>query len=184
MPTKEALDESGENEIAEVKAKKGIQSITVYATVDPTSYILFKVREDLVQHFGIKPVASSIVDSDKVFVPKKKTKTASTGKSPVTVSDGGGGNISGRTSKLIGRAIKIPTGSGYFRKGKGGTKAIKEVTIRVPSSMSLLAIVLWINTAFKTQAKKPTYFKTPSGARVTLNTTFENKAKLANKKNE
>ena len=115
---------------------------------------------------------------------RKRNKTASTGKSPVTISSIGGGSVSSRTSKLIGRAIKIPTGGGYLRKSKGGDKAIKEVTIRVPSCMSLAAIALWINTAFTQATKKPTYFKTPAGSRVTLNGTFENKAKLANKKNE
>lgn len=173
-----------EEEIKEAKEKKGIQSITVSATVDPTSYTQFKVREDLIAHFGISPVAKSIVDSDQLFVAKKKTKTASTAKSPVTISSSGGGSMSSGTSKIIGRAIKIPTGGGYSRKGKGGEKVIKEVTIRVPSSMSLLAIVLWINTAFTQASKKPSYFKTPAGSRVSINGSFDDKTKLANKKNE
>jgi len=183
MPTKETLDLIGEDEIKAAKSKKGIQSVTVFATVDPTSYTQFKVREDLIEHFGIKPVAASVTDGDQVFIPKKKTKAASTGKKPITISSGGGGSMGG-TSKLIGRAIKIPTGGGYERNSKGGKKAIKEVTIRVHSCMSLLAIALWINTAFLKKPKQPTYFKTPAGTRVTLNSLFNNKTKLANKKNE
>ncbi|MFB8795549.1 MAG: hypothetical protein U7126_15315 [Microcoleus sp.] len=183
MPTADLLP-IAEDEIKEAKGKKGIQSITVSATVDPTSYTQFKVREDLIAHFGISPVAKSIVDSDQLFVAKKKTKTASTAKSPVTISSGGGGSMSSGTSKIIGRAIKIPTGGGYSRKGKGGDKVINEVTIRVPSCMSLLAIALWINSAFTGTTKKPSYFKTPAGTRVILDSSFENKAKLANKKNE
>jgi len=183
MPTKETLDLIGEDEIKAAKSKKGIQSVTVFATVDPTSYTQFKVREDLIEHFGIKPVAASVTDGDQVFIPKKKTKAASTGKKPITISSGGGGSMGG-TSKLIGRAIKIPTGGSYQRKVKGVAKNINEVTIRVPSCMSLLAIALWINTAFTEKTKTPTYFKTPAGTRVFLNGSFAAKDKLANKKNE
>ncbi len=183
MPTAENLAPIGEDEIKAAKSKKGIQSVTVSATVDPTSYTQFKVREDLIAHFGITPASKSIAESDKLFVPKKKT--ASTAKShPVTVSGGGGGGTRSGTSKLIGRAIKIPTGGSYQRKVKGAAKDINEVTIRVPSSMSLLAIVLWINTAFTEKTKKPTYFKTPAGTKVFLNGSFADKTKLANKKNE
>jgi hypothetical protein len=164
--------------------QKGTQSITVSANVDPTAYVQFKVREDLIKHFDIKPYAPSIADGDKVFVAKRKAVTGGTGKKPVTVVNAGAGTVKSSSSQIIGRAIKIPTSGGYTRKVKGSQKAIKEVTVRVPSNMSLAAICLWINSAFTQASKKPTYFKTPAGARVSINGSFTDKSKLANKKNE
>ena len=164
-------------------AKKGIQSVTVSATVDPTAYVQFKVREDFVKHFDIAAVPTSIIDSDKLFIAKNKIPSTAINK-PVTVASAGAGSLKGSNSKLIGRAIKVPTGGGYTRTIKGVIKPIKEVTIRVPSNMSLAAIALWINVAFTQASKKPTYFLMPSGARVSINGSFTDKAKLANKKNE
>jgi hypothetical protein len=183
---KENLVAPSEQEVSEAEKKKGIQSITVYASVDPTAYVQFKVREDLVKHFGIKPVSDSIGEEDKLFVPKR-TKVATSGKTVVTASSSTAGSVQGRTSKIIGRAIKVPTGSGYERKVGASLKSIALVTLRVPSLMSLPAIILWINSAFATAGKRPKYFITSAGARVSINSDFSgtaSKAKLANKKNE
>ena len=183
MATKAQQEAAAKAEIDAATEQKGIQSITVSATIDPTAYIQFKVRGDLVKHFDIAPVPTSVADGDKLFIAKKKSPSASANK-PVTVASSEAGSLKGGTSKLIGRAIKVPTGGGYQRKVKGALKNIKEVTIRVPSNMSLAAIALWINTAFTQASKKPSYFKTPAGSRVSINASFTDKTKLANKKNE
>ncbi|MEG4999693.1 hypothetical protein [Microcoleus sp. B4-D4] len=176
--TKAAL----EAEIAAAKDKKGTQSVTVAALVDPTGYTTFKVREDFVDHFGITPTSTAL-EGATLFIPKKKVVTGGTGTTPVTPNSAGAGTVKSDSAKIIGRAIKVPTGGGYTRKIKGVQKPIKEVTMRVPSTMSLTAIILWINTSFS-GTKKPTYFKTAAGSRVSINSTFTDKSKLANKKNE
>ncbi len=183
MATKAQLEAAAKAEQEKATAQKGIQFVTVSATVDPTAYIQFRVREDFVKHFEIAAAPTSIADSDKLFVAKNKVASTATNK-PVTVALAGAGSIKGRNSKLIGRAIKVPTNGGYTRKIKGTAKPIKEVTIRVPSNMSVAAIALWINVAFTQASKKPTYFLMPSGSRVAIDGSFTDKTKLANKKNE
>ena len=182
MATPAEILEAEKKEQERLKALKGIQSLFVTATVDPTTFTQFQVREDVVEHFEIELVATSVAATDEQFIAKDKTPTAT--KKVVTVSNSGAGSQKNGSNKLIGRAIKIPTNGGYQRKLKGGLKPVKEVTIRVPSNMSLPAICLWINTAFKATTKKPTYFRTPSGSRVSINSAFADKTKLANKKNE
>lgn len=183
MATVEQLTEAKKKELDYLNSLKGIQKIMVAATIDPTAYIEFRIREDFVKHFDIALVAPSITGGDKLFIAKDKTPSTATNK-PVTVASAGAGSIKGRNSKLIGRAIKVPTNGGYLRNIKGVAKPIKEVTIRVPSNMSVSAIALWINSAFTQTTKKPSYFLMPSGARVSINGSFTDKTKLANKKNE
>lgn len=183
MAEKAQLEEAAKGELEAAGEKKGIQSVTVSATVDPSAYVQFKVREDLIKHFGITLIPSSIADGDKLFIAKTKVSGTSTNH-PTTLGSAGAGTVKSNRGKLIGRAIKIPTGGGYQRKVKGKDTDIKKVTIRVPSLMSLPAIVLWINSAFSQENKKPVYFITPAGARVSIDSSFTDKSKLANKKNE
>ncbi|MEG4999385.1 hypothetical protein [Microcoleus sp. B4-D4] len=183
MPTQAEIKKALDDEIAAAAEKPGTQSVTVAALVDPTGYIQFKIREDFVNHFGITPTSTAL-EGATLFVPKKKAGTGGTGTKPVTPNSAGAGTVKSNNAKIIGRAIKVPTGGGYTRKIKGVQKPIKEVTIRVPSTMSLTAIILWINTSFTGTTKKPSYFITSAGSRVSINSTFTDKSKLAKKKNE
>jgi Tfp pilus assembly protein PilZ len=179
------LQKTADDQIAEAKAKKGGQSILCTGFVDPSSYSRFRIKEDVLLHFEIDPVPDYLVDTDVVFTPKKKAGTGTgTGVKLNTVNSTTAGNLSKSETKLIGRAIKVPCGTGLTRKTKGGTKSIKSVTIRLPMSMSLTAICLWINTCFKSSTKKPGYFFTQAGARVNINSAFTEKSKLPNKKND
>ena len=107
MATKAEKQAALEKGIDEAKLIKGIQFVPVFASVDPTAYVRFKVREDLVAHFEIKPVPSSIGETDKLFIAKKKSVVTTTS-SPVTATSSEAGSITTGSSKLIGRAIKIP----------------------------------------------------------------------------
>src|SRR4028119_795523 len=102
MATPAEILEAEKKAAEEAKAQKGIQSLTVTASVDPTTFTQFRVREDLVEHFGIELVAGSVAPSDVLFVPKDKTPPTTT-KKPVTVASSGAGGIKGGNSKLIGR---------------------------------------------------------------------------------
>ncbi len=184
MPQAANLQAAADKEIELAKATKGGQSILCAAFVDPSSYCRFKIKEDILLHFDIDPVPDYMTDSDVVFAPKKKTTTTGgTGKKLETVKSTGAGSLSSSESKLIGDRIKIPCGTGLVRKVKGVLKQIKFVSIRVPASMNLTAKCLWINTCFKQASKKPTYFITEAGARVSINASFTDKTKLPNKKN-
>jgi hypothetical protein len=167
------------------KKTKGNQTPFVMASVDPTSFVLFRVKEDVIAHFSIEVKAKSIADSDVAFVAKRKpTVTGGGGTTPTTVVSSGAGTIKPKDAKIIGRAIRIPTGGGLTRTNKRSLiKQIKMVTIRVPACMSLSAVVLWINTAFS-GTRKPSYFFSPGGAKVLITKGFADKTKLANKKNE
>jgi hypothetical protein len=183
MPNAADLQKASDEAVAIAKATKGGQSIICRAYVDPTSYCEFKVREDVFLHFDIDAVPDSLAESDVIYVPRKKTVNTTGGTKQETVKKTGAGSIAASDSKLIGRRIKIPCGTGLQRKVKGTLKDIKFISIRVSANMSLSAIILWINMCFKQASKKPTYFLTEAGARVTLNANFSDKTKLPQKKN-
>ena len=171
----------------EAEAKVGNQYLRVVnAYVDPTAYCTFRVREDVIKHFGIDAVPDNLAETDVPYTPRKKaTTTTTTTKQVTTVVETGAGSLSGTNRSIVGRVIKIPTGgTGITRKVNGAVKQVKEVTIRLPASMTYSAAILWINTCFKDAAKKPSFFKTQAGGRVTINSTFTDKTKLPNKKNE
>lgn len=176
------LQKALEDEYKRLQELKGNQSIVCKAYVDPTSYCNFRIKEDVFNYFGIK-IPSTITDTDVVYVAKRKATT--TTKKLNTVNSLKAGNIAKSEGILIGRAIKVPCsgGTGIIRKIKGALKPIKFVTIRLPASMSLAAVCLWINTCFSEASKRPTYFITQAGARVSINAGFTDKANLSNKKN-
>jgi len=166
------------------KEIKGIQRIAVKAYIDPTAYSAFKVREDIVEHFGIKEAPEGLATTDVVFQPKKKAGTVATTKKIDTVTSKNAGSRFVGGQYLIGKAIRIPCGTGLKRNIKGVKKDISGVTIRVPSHMTDIAICLWINTCFGEATKKPKYFVSSSGATVFITPSFTDKANLPNKKNE
>lgn len=173
---------------AAAKAAKGIQKLTAVAYVDPNSLCQFKIKEDVFAHFEIK--LPDYVETDTVYgtdtTPKSTSTGAGTKTNPKTVTDTGAGSIQKRSQQLVGKAIKVPTNGStttYLQRTiKGVAKNIKYVTIRVPSSMSVSAIILWINTCFGQANKRPGSFIMPSGARVSLNPQFTDKTKLPSKK--
>ncbi|WP_377478901.1 MAG: hypothetical protein P2A85_09150 [Microcoleus anatoxicus] len=135
------------------------------------------------------------LDTDTVFGTDTTPKTLTPGTggvktNPQTASELNAGSIQHSYKPMIGKAIKIPTndnataGSTNYmkRKYKGAERNVKFVTVRVPSSMSIAAIVLWINTCFRTVSRRPGMFIMPSGARVSINPSFTEKAKLPNRK--
>jgi|ERR671932_625270 hypothetical protein len=179
------LQKTADDAKKEASDKKGNQYLRMIAHVDPTSFTNFRVREDVVNYFGIDPVPDNLADTDTPFVPKKTTTTTTTtGKKANTVVKTGAGSMSGDNTGIVGRTITISTnGTGLTRKYKGADKPIKQVTIRVPASMNYSAVILWINTCFKDANKKPTFFKTSAGGRVRINSSFTDKTKLPNRKN-
>ncbi len=187
MPTAAELEKIAEDEKKEAEAKPGNQYLRVMtAYVDPTSYVTFRVREDVIKHFAIDAAPASLAAGDVPYTPRKKaTTTPTTTKEVTTVTETGAGSISNGKRSIVGRVVKIPTGgTGITRKVNGVVKPVKEVTIRVPSAMTYSAVILWINTCFKDAAKKPTFFRTQAGGTVRINSTFTDKTKLPNKKNE
>lgn len=159
--------------------------ILVQALVENGAYCSFYVRADLVQHFGIDPKLSGT--NLVAFRPKVVPVAGATpvNDSKITsVAEAGAGSVSVDIKRIIGKGIIIPAGTGLIRKRKGVDITVKNVLIRVPSVMTLPAIILWINTQFKTASKKPTIFRTAAGAKVSINITFTDPARLPNKKDD
>jgi|GEM_PF-2561230 hypothetical protein len=172
ITTQQATDEG-----QVLAAKKGVQSRTVQAYVEPGVYIEFKVREDFYNYFDIGPTIQP--SADKGVTRYKPRSTGATAGSSDT-NKGNGVSYRRKGNKLAGKTIKfrITGADAPPVKASNPEKKKKTMTIRVPSIMSAAALAVWINTAFSSTTKRPTFFELASGTEIGIDPTMSDPTKL------
>ena len=158
----------------------GEQVTLVAAWASPDSAFLFHIPDEVVDYFKIDVTPDGISQNTKIYVPKSKIRTNSSGVVRVKPS-----LIEGARQRILvprGKLIKLPV-----IKEKPPTKRIKSAYdqtyvrkffgIRVPPAMSLNALTLWINLQFA--ENKPEYIQTVSGKRWDILASYKDKSKLA-----
>ena len=158
-------------------AKRGNQSRTVQAYVEPNVYLEFKVREDFYNYFDIVPAIQTSADKG---VTRYRPRTPGAGTGSSDTNKGNGVSYKRKGSKLAGKTIKfnITGADAPPVKASAPDKKKKTMTIRVPSIMSAAAIAVWINTAFSSTTKRPTAFVLASGTEIGIDPTMNDPAKL------
>jgi hypothetical protein len=127
--------------------------------------ISFNVREEVVAFFGIDVAPATAIE------PRRRERKPFEYNRKKLGDDGAG------TLVRVERSIWYDVGSSGSKPGSGkaitvpaGVKTAKgnerKVIIRVPAVAINLAISQWIFTKFKTAARRPGYFITPSGVRI------------------
>jgi hypothetical protein len=161
----------------ELAAKKGIQSRTVQAYVEPGVYLEFKVREDFYNYFDIIPAVQPSADQ---AVTRYRPRTTGTTAGSSDTNKGNGVSYKNKGRKLAGKTIKfrITGADAPPVKASDPTKKKKTMTIRVPSIMSASALAVWINTAFSSTTKRPTAFELASGTEVSIDPGMNDPSKL------
>jgi len=172
ITTQQATDEG-----QALAAKKGNQSRTVQAYVEPGVYLEFQVREDFYNYFDIVPAIQPSADQ-AVTRYKPKTTGAAAGSSDTNKGNGVSYRRKGR--KLAGKTIKfnITGADAPPVKASAPEKKKKTMTIRVPSILSATALAVWINTAFSSTTKRPTSFELASGTVIGIDPTMNDPTKL------
>lgn len=141
----------------------------VFALVDPTSFVTFKVFEDVIQYYGIDN--TKIGGDKKQYSPKKRTTDSDTYTrryySGITDEDGVEKTVKRRSSNgqapgssnrfLAGKIIRLVTKKSTPKKNR------RIVSIRVPGVMSMDAVSNWIYNCFTDTTDKPKTFISPGG---------------------
>jgi hypothetical protein len=165
------------NEGQALAAKRGVQSRTVQAYVEPGVYLEFKVREDFYNYFDIIPAIQP--SADKAVTRYRPRPTGATAGSSDT-NKGNGVSYKRKGNKLAGKTIKfrITGADAPPVRASAPEKKKKTMTIRVPSILSAAALAVWINTAFSSTTKRPTSFELASGTEIGIDPTMNDPAKL------
>jgi hypothetical protein len=144
-----------------------------YALADKDSFLIFRVRSDIVAYFGIKQALTS--PPSKLYQPH--IGPAAKAKKPKKPRGKRLSVLSATGSPLpTGKKIIVPTNKDKPTEKQINGKPLKHYIFRVPTAMSFDALVIWINNQWKTN--QPSFFKTASGVRYTVAKDFKDASKL------
>lgn len=149
--------EQTQQSLEQAKARKGSQRFTVFAYVDNSQYVKFKVPEWVGKLAGENSVTewanSQPAATDKEFVPKKYTGTTDSsdenfqapGTTGTKVKRQSGKYSSNYRLRKYHRQVRFELKPGHGQKR--GTKEYKFKSIRMPTVLNSRAIQLWLKTS-------------------------------------
>lgn len=155
-----------------------------YAWVDSANVIQFPILEGIVKYFDVKvptdmseveiwrPPSGAITYPGDTTSPPEENANISSPRPRVGIS------IARKNKRIMGKLIKLPT-SAPITMGTNDSRSKKLLYCRIPQILSMTAVAYWIQTCFNDTAKRPTWFISPGGSRVTITGTI-NKADLGN----
>jgi hypothetical protein len=144
-----------------------------YAFADKDSYLIFRLRSDVIAYFGIKQALASPpknLYSPSIGPAAKAKKVKKPRGRRLSILSASGSPLP------TGKKIIVPTNKDKPTEKQVNKKPLKHYIFRVPTAMSFDALVIWINTQWT--ANQPIYFKTASGVRYTVAKDFKDTAKL------